>query len=278
MPDSSSTQTASSQIDHNESVLRADIAKLLTKYALIFLAALVLVTLFAAAVYSYKAPPDDTTKRGEFFFEVAKYLLGTMLPVVAGWVGTVLAFYYGRENFKAGSESMAAAARVLTSKEKLAATTVVQLGKTFEEFKALVLTEEQSKAPGEVTLDKVDPAFGPVPPQDKPYERLPILLAGNVPYVVLHRSTMNSFLVDKLKKDPNQTTGTLTLADLFTHVGYIPEKSFVVVRESDTAAEAKQRMESVKNCSDVFVTADGTAKSAVKRWITNVDLLTASEV
>src|ERR1051326_7529249 len=261
----------------SDPLIRSRLARTLTSGAFTFLIIVATTALVGGAIYSWYAPSGDD-KRATFFFEVAKYILATVVPVVAGWVGTVLAFYYGKENFEAGTRSVTTTAQALTSKQKLATTMVATLGKELGKFTALVLNEDQSKAPDKVTLDKVDPAFGPVPPQDKPYERLPILLAGNLPYTVLHRSTMNSFVVDVLKKDPTKTTGGLTLAELFTHVGSVPEKNFVIVAESETADAAKQRMESVKNCSDVFVTADGTAKSAVKRWITNVDLLQALEV
>jgi hypothetical protein len=259
-----------------EGLLRAQIAKLITLYAFIFIAVVALFTLIAAGVVSYHAAAGDDQR--VFFFEVAKYILATVLPVVAGWVGTVLAFYYGKANFEAGTKSVATAANVLTSKDKLAATTVAGLGKARKDFKALILTAEENANDKAVKLDRVDKEFQPASQQDKPYERLPILRPGDLPYMVLHRSTLNSFLVDEWKKDPQKTIDQFNLGQLYDHVDYLPVKSFVTVAPTDTAAQAKSTMEDVQNCADVFVTADGTPGTAVARWITNADLLDAAEV
>ena len=55
-----------------------------------------------------------------------------MLPVVAAWVGTVMAFYFGKENFKAATDSLSQIARQLTSQEKLGQTNVQEIGKPME--------------------------------------------------------------------------------------------------------------------------------------------------
>ena len=235
--------------------------------------------LLAAGVYSYNAPDAQAEKeRVAFFFDLVKYILATVLPVVAGWVGTVLAFYYGKENFEAGTKSVTTAAQALTSKEKLAATLAGSLGKARSDFKALVLTKEESADPKKVRLDRVEKEFTPASQKDKPYERLPVLLPGDLPYMVVHRSTLNSFLVDQNKADPTKNIQDYTLGNLYDKVDYLPLKSFVTVAPDATAAQAKTEMEKIENCSDVFVTVDGKVTSAVIRWVTNVDLLKAAEV
>lgn len=269
-----------------EGRLRAEIAKLITRYAFIFIAGVALVTLIAAGIYSYYNPDPKDAKRGEFFFEVAKYLLGIILPVVAGWVGTVLAFYYGKENFEAGTRSVAAAASVLTSKDKLASTPASTLGIARTDFKALSLTADESKKPEEVHLDRIEAGFATDNPKDKPYERLPVLLAGEIPYMVLHKSTLNSFLVDKKREEEKTLVAgqapkdakDYTLGDLFKKVDYLPKNSIAIVGPLATAADAKAQMEKIDNCSDVIVTADGKPDGVVTRWITNVELLNAAQV
>src|SRR3989440_2151693 len=124
-----------------DAFFRSRLARTLTTGALFFLVSVAVIALIGAAVYSYGAREGDE-KRATFFFDMAKYILATVLPVVAGWVGTVLAFYYGKENFEAGSRSVTTAAQALTSKDKLAATVVGTLGKAKSEFTALVLPDE----------------------------------------------------------------------------------------------------------------------------------------
>src|SRR2546421_6023138 len=141
-----------------DAFFRSRLARTLTTGALFFLVSVAVIALIGAAVYSYGAREGDE-KRATFFFDMAKYILATILPVVAGWVGTVLAFYYGKENFEAGTRSVATAANVLTSKDKLASTSVSTLGMPRADFKALSLTADQSKNPEAVTLDIIEAGF-----------------------------------------------------------------------------------------------------------------------
>ena len=256
-----------------DSVFRSRLAKTLTTGALWFLVSVAVIALIGAAIYSSTGGEPKDEKRAIFFFDMAKYILATVLPVVAGWVGTVLAFYYGKENFEAGSRSITDAAKALTSKDKLAATVVANLGKSRSEFKALVLNAADSQNPKGIDLQKIKDGFRDETAADKLYERLPVLLTGDLPYMVLHRSTLNAFLVEA-----KAATNTFTLDDLFKTVAYLPNNSFVTVAPNATAAQAKTEMEKIPNCSDVFVTADGTRQTAVTRWITNVDLLKAAEI
>ena len=263
---------------NNDALLRSRLARTLTTWALIFLAFIATVALLVAGLYSYTSSLGDDAvlaeKRAGVFLDLVKYLLATILPVVAGWVGTVLAFYYGKENFEAGTKSVTAAAQALTSKEKLATTMVATMGIARSEFNALVLDTADVNVAKTTDLQKVKEGFKNTKEPDKMYERLPILLNGDIPFMVLHRSTLNAYLVDAADKDPNNST----LENLFATVKYLPNDSFVAVPPDATAALAKTEMEKLANCSDVFVTTDGKKTGAVTRWITNVDLLKASEV
>ena len=88
-----------------DALFRSKLARTLTMGAMVFLVIVASVTLIGAGIYSATAKGEgvDAEKRATFFFDIAKYLFATILPVVAGWVGTVLAFYYGKENFEAGT-------------------------------------------------------------------------------------------------------------------------------------------------------------------------------
>jgi hypothetical protein len=254
-----------------DDTFRGELAKKLTTYALVFVGGIALLTIACAGLDALWNPGEGKTA---FFFDVAKYILATTLPVVAGWVGTVLAFYYGRENFDAGTKSVATAAQALTSKEKLATTMVATMGMARSAFNALVLDTTDVNVAKTTDLQKVKEGFKNTKEPEKMYERLPILLKGDVPFMVLHRSTLNAYLVDATDKDPKNST----LANLFATVKYLPNDSFVAVAPDATAALAKTEMEKITNCSDIFVTSDGKKTGAVTRWITNVDLFKASEV
>ena len=74
------------------------------------LAAIILVLLVVLAVYS--APNEQRT-------DTAKDVLNAVLPLIASWVGTVLAYYYSRENLSAATRSATELARNMTGAEKL---------------------------------------------------------------------------------------------------------------------------------------------------------------
>jgi hypothetical protein len=209
----------------------------------------------------------------QLFFDIARYLLGVLLPVIAGWVGTVLAFYFGKDNFETATKSFQA----LTSQQKLASTPVEKLGLLLQGLgSALTLATSDPSEAEKVALDPIDTAFtiNKGTPEEKTFERLPVLLSDGVPYLVLHRSRLNAFLRIAPSNDPKNST----LADLFKSTNWQPAQSFVTVNMQATAAAAKAEIESKPRCSDVFVTTDGTAKGQAIRWITNVDLLTAAQI
>ena len=259
---------------NTDALFRSRLARTITAGALLFLLIVASVALIFAGIYSWYAPSGDKD-RATFFFEIVKYMFATILPVVAGWVGTVLAFYYGKENFEAGSKSVTTAAAALTSKDKLAATVVANLGKAKADFSALVLdTTDEAVAKG-TDLEVIKNAFRDKTVPTKLYERLPILLTGDLPFMVLHRSTLNGFLVEV---EAGKAPKDFTLQQLIDAVKYSPKQSFVTVAPNATADFAKTEMEKIPNCSDVFVTTDGNATTAVQRWITNADLLKAAEV
>jgi len=54
--------------------------------------------------------------------QISMQVLTTVLPLIGTWVGTVMAYYFSRENFEAASRSAAELARQLTPQEKLRST------------------------------------------------------------------------------------------------------------------------------------------------------------
>ncbi len=114
--------------------------------------------------------------------------------------------------------------------------------------------------------------------KEPPFERLPILSAKGAPLMLVHRSVLNDFLLNKKTADPGKTAKDYNLSNLVKDYPWLEQNSFATVSPTASAAQAKDAMAQKKGCSDVFVTMDGTSASAVTRWITNVDLLQAAQV
>jgi hypothetical protein len=265
----SRSQTAPSEVV-NDPFFRSQLARVLTTYALLFFIIFAALVLACAGINALVHPSDKATL---LFFDISRYLLGVLLPVIAGWVGTVLAFYFGKDNFETATKSFQA----LTSQQKLASTPVGKLGLLVPGLpSAKTLATSDPGEAEKIDLDQIDSAFtiNKGTPEEITFERLPVLLSNGVPYLVLHRSRLNAFLRTAPSNDPKRST----LADLFKSTNWQPGQSFVTVDMKATAASAKAEMEKKTGCSDVFVTTDGTAKGQAIRWITNVDLLTASQI
>ena len=191
----------------------------------------------------------------------AQTILGTVLPVIGTWVGTVLAFYFSKESLQVATQSVNAIARQLTADERLRSKPVQSVMIPRGEMFAV-------RGPAEnVNLLQALKGLG----DSKKGDRLPVLDANERPLYVAHRSTINQFLVDKARENPSGDLKTLTFADMLSRpdLKSALESSFAMVREDATLADAKTAMDALKFPQDVFVTRTGSQNEPVLGWITN---------
>jgi hypothetical protein len=211
------------------------------------------------ALVSYMAmhSPQDRT---EMVFTTITTLIGT-------WVGTLLAFYFARENFEAASRSMQQTISRLSPDERLRTVPIEQAMLRREEIVSYDLkTGENIES---VPLDEIKKKFA----LDEKVTRLPILNSDGSICGVLHESELTKFLA------ANQNITAPTIANM-TADPKLREKLnlFGVVAINRTLRDAKTAMESQKGCHDVFVTQTGAATEKVLGWVTNVGILAAMDV
>lgn len=201
-----------------------------------------------------------------------KDVIGMILPVMGAWIGTVLAFYFGRENFESAAKNTRDLVGQLTSDEKLRS---VPAGSAMIPIGAADTFTLPTTGAGDVLLQSLLALL-----KTKNRNRLPILDGqGRILYIA-HRSTIDRFVVNALQGNPPPEIATLTLAVMLASPEFNATltSGLGTVRETDSLAEAKTQMDRVPNCLDVFVTADGTRNSAVLGWLTNVIVLEQSRV
>src|SRR5262245_49056290 len=87
-----------------DSGFRVELAKTVTAWALIAILAIAGLIIVVAALSALNQPSPEKMEK---FFDISKYVLGVLLPVIGAWVGTVLAFYFGQGSFEAASRSAA---------------------------------------------------------------------------------------------------------------------------------------------------------------------------
>src|SRR5215510_4879430 len=162
------------------SQFRVALAKTVTTWALVAILSIVAVIIVVAGVNAIRVPEKEQRDQ---FFDIAKYVLGVLLPVIGAWVGTVLAFYFGQVNFEAASKSAAKLVRQLSPREKLQAEAADHAMLKINEVTAFKIPSDKTEA--DITLrELIDDGFE----KDKarPRQRLPILDAEGRGKYVLH--------------------------------------------------------------------------------------------
>lgn len=106
--------------------------------------------------------------------------------------------------------------------------------------------------------------------------RLPVLDSNKVVKYIIHQSMLYKFFADR-SLNVNETTADpaeVSFED-FLNDGQIKElisESIVFISQKATMGEAKEKMEAVKNCQDVFVTENGKSTEPILGWLTNVEI------
>lgn len=193
-------------------------------------------------------------------------VLTSILPLVGTWVGTVLAFYFAKDNFESAAKSTRESMGLT---DKLHQIGVADPGVMMP----ITLIHKLSLSAGE---DPTSVKLTDVLDATESHNRLPIVDSKGAAVFIVHRSIATAFVTTKVidNKMAADDVAKLTLghmkqerADLFASI-----KAMVFVRRAATLAEAKRAMEAMPNCRDVFVTETGLASEPVVGWVSNIDI------
>jgi hypothetical protein len=193
--------------------------------------------------------------------ETTRLVFTSVLPLLGTWVGTVLAFYFARENLQAATESTLRLTRQLEPRTPVKEVMVPKAEITSYDLK-----------PGDDSgAVKLSELYGRM--QSSQRHRIPILNDSGAVLYVVHESTIAAF-ADTVKKDPADPTQlTETIADLLQHdVFRKAVEAIGFVGPDAVLADARTAMRSVEGCNDVFVTTSGRRGDAIIGWLTNTDL------
>ena len=195
--------------------------------------------------------------------ETSRLVFSSILPLLGTWVGTVLAFYFARENLQAATES---ALRATESTLRLAGiepgTPVA--GVMIPEAGMTAYDVPANQSVRDVPLRAVR---GEMQTLDPPARRLPIRNASGAVLYVIHDSTLIAYA-----ESVTQTTATLdkTIGDLLDDQYYKDlVEAIGFVGEKATVAEARALMASIQYCNDIFVTTSGKRDERAIGWLTN---------
>jgi hypothetical protein len=191
--------------------------------------------------------------------ETMKMVFTAALPLFGAWVGTILAFYYGRENFEAASRSII----------RIAETAGAERLKEIPVTMKMIARKDMIVEDRPVDSIKLTEILNKLSEK----ERLPILNDKGAIIYMIHRSAIDRYLTQKaLQSATSDTLKELTLNALLkenSEFKAIFENSFGIVKENATLADVKIEMERIPKCQDVFITSTGNKADPVIGWITN---------
>lgn len=206
--------------------------------------------------------------------DVAQLIFTSLLPLLGTWVGTVLAFYYGKENLETASRTTLDAVRAVA--QKLASIRVTQaMMRTAD----IVTVTAPGGILGDLKLQAIDSLFTTPMANGKRISRLLVLNGSAACIAIIHRSiwmemqlkTPAVIASDNLSKllPATSLTGN-TFADIVTG-------TLAFVSAEATLVDAKSAMEAVQLCQDVIVTQNGGRAQPMLGWISNVDITRLSQ-
>ena len=212
-----------------------------------------------AAIIIYKTEKTEA---------VATNIFNALLPLFGTWVGTLLAYYFSKDNFEAASKSVRdMASKVSGTTEQLQRIPLKDKMRPIKDVDFYTIKKgEEDKCLLSKILD------------DKKFERIPMLDdAGHIVYLI-YKASIHQFLsrlaLGKITI-ANVTPANATLADAFANdakLKEMSEKSFGFVPLSASLADAQREMERISKacpCNDICVPQNGNAEEPVLGWITD---------
>jgi hypothetical protein len=195
--------------------------------------------------------------------DAAQNVLGSVLPLLGTWVGTILAYYFSKENFEAATKSVTDMARQITPQEKLKSAMAKDKMIPLAQMFAKNLPADQLKLV-DILADLE---------QKKKGNRVPILGDKGEAKYILHRSIIDNYLSSLART--GKTTDEIkaqTIQTLLDQNARMKEmaQSFGCIKQDGTLADAQDVMTKIDDCQDVFVTQTGGREEPILGWITNV--------
>lgn len=248
--------SAENDTNGKKDTVAGKLAQWIVTGGILFLIITTILTLFLPFI------PGWSNQR-EAFTSQWKDMLTMILPVIAAWVGTVLAYYFTKENFESANRHAIQLTKLslqdrLTSKS---AKEVMIPGASISAF-----TVEKDKTLADYTLGGAI-----LPKLSIKNTRIPVINQGSdIVIGIFHKSIVYEILFNEKNKDSSTDP---TLEKLFSDASYSPVvKAIAFAGEAASLADVQNKMKSVPHCQDVFITKSGDCNEAIIGWITNAEI------
>jgi hypothetical protein len=197
----------------------------------------------------------------------AEHVMTAVLPLFGSWIATVLAYYFARENLRAATSSVSTL--VASQRDDARLSNVPVKDKMIERTRIVTLSD-RFKPIGDAALKDVTTYLN-----ERAVRRAPVFDDNGTVTHMVHLSMIDQFIREQVTA--GKALGALKFSDLLgvPALKHVLEKSFEVVAEQASLADAKAKMDANPICEDVFVTKSGVANEPVIGWITDNAILEA---
>lgn len=206
----------------------------------------------------------------------AQLLFSSLLPLFGTWVGTILAFYYTKENYEAASRGTLDVVRSVA--QRLSATPIA--GKMMPKADIVSISLGAGQSIDDVPISKVEDGFAKTKDGQR-ISRLLFLDSNGACVAILHRSVYNEMLATGLRQSPPMDVSKDGMGKLLamahptragkTYKDFV-QNTLAYIAQDRTLADAKLAMEQVPGCQDVIVTQNGIKSEPLLGWISNIDI------
>ncbi len=236
-------------IPNSDEIVRSSIATQIIKYGTIVLGFVALTIVVTGLVIAYH---NTDTKDG---MNLVTDVFHSLLPVIAAWIGAVIAFYFGKENFESASKQINNLVNKITPDQFKA----VPAKQIMVDFATMVKYPNADAST--LKFSDLDGYFK----DDSSKSRLPVVDKDCYPLFIIHKDEYAKLTIDLTNKDK--------LIKDFNEYGYNQSKGFVIISENASLSDAQDAIKKISACEDVFVTKNGTEKEALMGWLTNDRIL-----
>jgi hypothetical protein len=250
---------------------RANLGMRIVTGATIALGALGVAALWGA----WQAAGDNKT----VFVDQARELLNLLLPVLGTWVGTVLAYYFGKENFESAHRAALETFKAVGGVGMDSA----DVSDVMRPRGSFAYLSVPAGGVGAIKLADIDAKFGASEGGAVSVNRLLLLDEQSKAQGIIHLSTWALMKADAQAASVDVGTAGLSamLSRAFTSkagktYADIITKTLACVALDKTLADAKSAMQAVPGCEDVVVTKSGAITDPVLGWIPSTIILRLS--
>jgi hypothetical protein len=210
--------------------------------------------------------------------EILQILFSAILPLFGTWIGTVLAYYFSKENLKAANDTVQHLVNTLSSSKKLEITKARDVMIPLANLKHLDYPKNADDTQYNLKTNFLDYI------KKEGISRVILLDENNAAKYVLHKSVIEGFIAQKYFQlqganaanvggVSTTTLQDLTFADMKKDgdekIQAILKNGVKFISEDANLADARLLMQNFAECNDVFITKNGTANETVLGWITD---------